>query len=194
MNIFNLYLCGVGGQGIGLLAEVIIQAVELKNIPVIGADTHGLAQRGGTVRSHIRIGSKAKTPLISQGQADAIIGLERLEALRGIREMLQKEGTALYYDAVYQPVHVRSFNAKYPEESELQDAIEMKSGKLHRVCLDSLPDERMQNVALLAMTGKIELIPGIDNKHIRAALDLTLPTHLKAKNLEFYDSIVQTSG
>lgn len=192
MNTFNLYLCGVGGQGIGLLSEVLIQAVQLKGFPVIGADTHGLAQRGGTVSSHIRIGEKAKTPLVSIGTADGIIGLERLETLRAVGQMLQSGGTVLYYDAVYQPVHVRAFHAEYPGADKLESAVSARSGKLVRAFRQDLPEERMQNIVLLAEAGRIGLVPGIGTEEIRAALETVLPSRIRAANLELYEQCLST--
>ena len=63
-NPFNIFLIGVGGQGIGLVSEVIARAADVAGIAVHGADTHGLAQRGGSVSSFIRLGDKAYSPMI----------------------------------------------------------------------------------------------------------------------------------
>ena len=68
MKSMNIYLCGVGGQGIGLLSEVMIRTALSAGYNVMGADTHGLAQRGGTVVSHLRIGPEVFTPLVPEGQ------------------------------------------------------------------------------------------------------------------------------
>ena len=56
MKAFNIYLTGVGGQGIGLISEIIMRAADHGGHPVKSVDTHGLAQRGGIVVSQIRIG------------------------------------------------------------------------------------------------------------------------------------------
>ena len=99
---FNIYLIGVGGQGIGLLSEAIIRACDYAGYPVKGVDTHGLAQRGGTVISHIRIGNGVYTPLIQEGNADLVVALERNEALRGLNTYLKDGGTLIYYNALWQ--------------------------------------------------------------------------------------------
>jgi indolepyruvate ferredoxin oxidoreductase beta subunit len=85
MNIFNIYLSGVGGQGIGLLSEIILRAADHAGHAAKAVDTHGLAQRGGIVVSQIRLGASAHSPLIPAGQADLAIGLERHEALRAMQ-------------------------------------------------------------------------------------------------------------
>ncbi len=57
MRAFNIYITGVGGQGIGLLSQALLRAVDHAGINAIAVDTHGLAQRGGVVVSRIRCGS-----------------------------------------------------------------------------------------------------------------------------------------
>ena len=64
MTNFNVYLTGVGGQGIGMLSEIILRAADKAGYPVKAVDTHGLAQRGGVVVSQVRIGDNVHTPLI----------------------------------------------------------------------------------------------------------------------------------
>jgi indolepyruvate ferredoxin oxidoreductase beta subunit len=81
-------MSGVGGQGIGLLSEVLTRAFYKLGKKVKAVDTHGLAQRGGSVVSQLRIGDQVFSPLISPGKADIILSLERLEALRAMAEML----------------------------------------------------------------------------------------------------------
>ena len=95
----NLFICGVGGQGIGLLTEVLSRACLKAGLVVHGCDTHGLAQRGGVVASHLRLGTDLRTPRVPPGQADLVIGLERLEALRGARLYLKPGGVVLFYES-----------------------------------------------------------------------------------------------
>jgi indolepyruvate ferredoxin oxidoreductase, beta subunit len=73
MKSYNCYLIGVGGQGIGLLAETILRAVDHAGIPVKSVDTHGLAQRGGTVISQIRMGDEVFSPIIPPFESDLIL-------------------------------------------------------------------------------------------------------------------------
>ena len=70
----NILICGVGGQGTVLAAKLVSQAAVTKGEAVLSAETIGMAQRGGSVTSHVRIGSDAYSPLIPKGQADIIIG------------------------------------------------------------------------------------------------------------------------
>jgi len=140
MSPFNVFMIGVGGQGIGLLSEVLIRAADAAGLAVVGCDTHGLAQRGGTVVSHLRIGASAHSPLIAEGAANLFLALERREALRAMRSMLRDSGTMAWYDASWQPLDVRLGRA--PEVS--RQAIEAEAARrgvaLHRVHVRDLED------------------------------------------------------
>jgi indolepyruvate ferredoxin oxidoreductase beta subunit len=121
MKAFNIYLTGVGGQGIGLISEIILRAADHAGQPVKSVDTHGLAQRGGIVISHIRIGDNVFSPLIPSGQADLGISLERHEALRAVATVLKARGHLIYYNTVWQPLSVRLNEAAGVTEKDIQD-------------------------------------------------------------------------
>ncbi len=78
----NIVLCGVGGQGTVLASKLIAAAAMKKGIPVMSAETIGMAQRGGSVFSHVRMGEKLYSPMIGTGTADMIIGFEPGETVR----------------------------------------------------------------------------------------------------------------
>lgn len=186
MDNLNIYLCGVGGQGIGVLSEVLIQACLAAGHQVLGADTHGLAQRGGIVVSHLRLGSGAYTPRITAGQANLVVALERLEAYRAICHMLKDGGTAVYYDSCQQPIDVRLGKAAYPGHEDLQQACAKRSCTLERVELDKLPDPRMQNAALLGRIAQLGTIKGVTAKVLETSLRSVLPSHALEQNLDVF--------
>lgn len=188
MKSMNIYLAGVGGQGIGLLAEVLAQSALRAGYRVRGCDTHGLAQRHGTVISHLRIGKELFAPRIPPGNADIIIGLERLETYRAILAMLKRGGTALYYDAVYQPIHVRMGEQTYPSNELLEEAVRGREGRVDRVFIDSLADPRMQNIALIGRFSAMRVIPGLTVEIVRQAMEPILPSALREANLEVFQT------
>jgi indolepyruvate ferredoxin oxidoreductase beta subunit len=180
MGEFNIYMCGVGGQGIGVLAELVIQACLAGGHKVKGVDTHGLAQRGGIVVSHLRLGDTVFTPRITPGEADLVIALERLEGMRAAVEQLRPGGTVIYYDTEYQPIHVRMGRFNYPENEELAAAVHKRGGRIERVHIEDLPDPRMQNVAVLGRLASLNLIPGVTQEIFEAQLrDLIKPAVLE---------------
>ena len=178
---FNIYMTGVGGQGIGVLSEVMIQACLAAGHQARGVDTHGLAQRGGIVVSHLRLGEQALTPRITAGNADLVIALERLEALRAGTQMLRQGGTVVYYDTEYQPIHVRMGKARYPSVDDVARAVRERGGRVERVYIEGLPDPRMQNAAVLGRVASLNLIDGVGAEHIGQALhDVIKPSALEA--------------
>lgn len=183
---FNVFLSGVGGQGIGLLSEVLGRACLEAGHVVHGCDTHGIAQRGGIVTSHLRLGEAAFTPRVPEGEAHLVVSLERLEALRAARGMLRQGGALVYYDAVYQPMAVRMGQAAYPDASEVDAAAKARGGAAHRVALEGLADPRMQNVALLGAVAAKGLVPGVDRALLEAALRLAVPAAALQANLEVF--------
>jgi indolepyruvate ferredoxin oxidoreductase, beta subunit len=78
----NLFLCGVGGQGILLASEVVSSSCMKAGFDVKQSEVHGMAQRGGSVIAHLRFGEKVYSPLIEPGTADIVVSFELLEALR----------------------------------------------------------------------------------------------------------------
>ena len=78
----NIVLCGVGGQGTVLASKLLAAAAMSKDIPVMSAETIGMAQRGGSVFSHLRMGKNLYSPMIKTGTADLIIGFEPGETVR----------------------------------------------------------------------------------------------------------------
>jgi indolepyruvate ferredoxin oxidoreductase beta subunit len=186
MSVFNIYLCGVGGQGIGLLAAALAQAADRSGLKVIACDTHGLAQRGGVVSSHIRLGEGALTPLVPEGGADLVLSLERLEALRGAAQYLKAGGKVFYYDTAYQPVGVRSGKAKYPSAEEVKKAVEELGGSAAAVNAGELRDPRMQNSALLGRLAAENAVPGLAAGALEEVLKEMAPGASQEENLAIF--------
>ena len=99
----NVILCGVGGQGTVLASRLISAAAMARGIPVFSAETIGMAQRGGSVFSHIRLGEGIWSPMIAKGEADLIIGFEPGEAVR-LLPFLKPGGAMIVSDRAVMPV------------------------------------------------------------------------------------------
>lgn len=187
MKPMNIFCIGVGGQGIGLLSSALSQACLAAGHKVRGCDTHGLAQRGGTVISHIRLGEKVFTPLVPEGEADLVVGLERLEALRGASEMLRPGGSVVYYDVEYQPIHVRMRKAENPPPDAIRAVARERGGRAVRVFIGHLENPRFQNVALLGRIAELGLIEGVTADHLRDALISAVPKAALEQNLAVFE-------
>jgi indolepyruvate ferredoxin oxidoreductase beta subunit len=190
MERFNIYLSGVGGQGIGLLSEIILRAADHAGHHVKAVDTHGLAQRGGIVVSQIRIGNRVHTPLIASHAADLVVSLERHEALRALNKAAKDGGILIYYNTVWQPLDVRL--AAVPEVSAeiIQSQCKARNIRLLDICTPDLSDTRMQNIVLLAHIHMEQLVPDIDLDNYRQAMDDLMHGDMLKSNLELFEELI----
>jgi indolepyruvate ferredoxin oxidoreductase beta subunit len=113
INSYQIIIAGVGGQGIVTLTELIGESAIKTGLKVTGAETHGMAQRGGSVVSHLRIGQNPIAPLIADGTADIILALEPSEALRHSK-LIKPGGTIIYSTDVITPSNVTVQHKEYP--------------------------------------------------------------------------------
>jgi indolepyruvate ferredoxin oxidoreductase beta subunit len=113
----DIVIVGVGGQGVILISDVIGRAAVKAGKPVRGAETHGMAQRGGSVINYTRIGCKY-SPMVPSGGADVLLALEPAEALR-FAHFLSRDGVALVNINPVLPVTVTTGKASYPPLDEI---------------------------------------------------------------------------
>lgn len=113
-GVKNIVVCGVGGQG-NLAASHLLAQVALKaGYSVKISETHGMAQRGGSVYSTVRYGSKVYSPLIPREKGDYIISMELMEGLRWIH-YLNDNGVSIVSTEVRSPYSVIAGEEEYPE-------------------------------------------------------------------------------
>ncbi len=109
-KIFNLFIAGVGGQGIILASDIITRAAMNANFDVKKSEIHGMSQRGGSVFSHIRFGEKVFSPVIPEKSADILVSLEQMEILRWLH-LANSETLVILYNTKILPSEVK----EYPE-------------------------------------------------------------------------------
>ena len=103
MNVRSCLLCGVGGQGKVLASRIIAAAAMIKGFRARTAETIGMAQRGGSVVSHVRIGTDIPSPMIPEGRADILIGFEPGEAAANLK-YLKDGGTLILCQEEVKPI------------------------------------------------------------------------------------------
>ena len=190
MDAFNIYLAGVGGQGIGLLSEIILRAGDHAGLTVKGVDTHGLAQRGGIVQSRIRMGRDIYSPLIAEGQADLAVALERHEALRAMNLSLRDNGALIYYNTVWQPLDVRLGRGGKVTEETINGEAELRGISVFKVFDPGLMDARTQNITILAVIAENNLVPGVGFENYRSAMKDLMAGSMLEKNRALFESKV----
>lgn len=157
---FDILIVGIGGQGTILASNILGEACLIENRHVRGAETHGMAQRGGSVESHIRVGGE-HGPLIPPGQADLLISFDLLEALR-YSHYLKQGGKMVVNRRMVLPTSVFTQKVALPSEEAIIAAL----GKYHLCLLDAdkmatdAGSPLSQNVVMLgAAAGTMPLKP-----------------------------------
>jgi indolepyruvate ferredoxin oxidoreductase, beta subunit len=186
MQPFNIYLCGVGGQGIGLLGEILLRASDYAGYCAKAVDTHGLAQRGGTVISQIRLGEIVHTPLIPERTADLVVALERHEALRAMQLALRDRGTLVYYDTVLQPLGVRLGTEPEASTDWIDRACAQRGITVYEVSRVNIPDTRMENIIVLSRIHRLRLVPDLETVHFLRAMEDLLTGTILETNLRLF--------
>lgn len=147
----NIILCGVGGQGTVLASKLLAAAAMKKDIPVKTAETIGMAQRGGSVTSHIRLGADTYSPLVPMGRADLIVAFEPAEAVRML-SYLKKGGAVIVSSRAVMPVTAALAGSNY-QGGEMIDYLRSKVDNLTVVDTDAacaeLGSPKIVNVLLL---------------------------------------------
>ena len=130
MKPLNLLITGAGGQGIILASDIVGETAIAAGCDVKKTDTIGMAQRGGSVLSHMRIAPKVWSPMIRQGEVDLLLALEKLEAARWAG-YLKPEGIAIVNNHALPPLSVSLGNARYPDDDELLGVLKEHAGQIY---------------------------------------------------------------
>lgn len=150
MSVFNIIIAGVGGQGVLLTSKIIAETALEQGFDVKQSEVHGMAQRGGSVISHVRFGDKVYSPIVSEGEADLLIGFEPLETARHLH-FLKKDGIVIYNKYRISSITVSIGAEKYPEDIDM--VIKRRVKKYHVFDGTQLAvqagDKRSLNIVLL---------------------------------------------
>ena len=115
MNKQDLLIVGVGGQGIVLASDILGEVALAAGHDVKKTDTLGMAQRGGSVLSHVRIADKVWSPLIKEGEVDVLVAFEKLEAVRW-SYYLRSDGVAIINNQATPPLSISLGTHRYPSD------------------------------------------------------------------------------
>ncbi len=186
----NVLLCGVGGQGTVLASKLMADAAMARGMHVLTAETIGMAQRGGSVTSHLRMGEGLYSPLIGRGQADIILGFEPGEVVRNL-PFLKQDGIVIVSTRPVRPVTGALTGADYTGREMIEylrqkgvRTIEVDSEQAAR----ALGSAKVLNVVLLGAaieSGVLELT----KDDIKQAIARKVPERFHALNLQAIDYI-----
>ena len=161
----DIILCGVGGQGILSIATIIGEAAIKDGLYIKQAEVHGMSQRGGDVQSNLRISSEPiNSDLIAEGQADVIISMEPMEALRYLPYLNKKTGWIITSSVPFVNI------PNYPD----MDKIKEEYSKLNNVVFIDIEqlakDNNVPRSANMILLGAAQKSLGIGYEKIKAAL------------------------
>ncbi|NPV54223.1 MAG: indolepyruvate oxidoreductase subunit beta [Firmicutes bacterium] len=182
----NVLIVGVGGQGIILAGKVLAGAARLAGFDVKTSEVHGMAQRGGSVVTHVRFGRRVYSPLIPEGEVDCLIAFERLEALRWVNS-LRPGGILIVNDYAIPPITTLSGREPYPggilEELEARspNMVTVRAFELARAAGSA----RSVNIVLLGVASRFL---GVEKSCWLDALGESIPSRFMDVNLRAFMS------
>jgi len=176
----DIYLVGVGGQGIITASKIIGDAAILAGKNVLLSETHGMAQRGGSVVCTARIG-EVYSPLIPDGQADVVLSFELLETLRAVCKA-SKNTVVVSSNERMIPLSVSSQKLKYPTLDEVRIEVAKIAEEFVLIEASKLAGEagvpmssNIVMVGALAGTG----LTNLDKKHFEKAIEMNITRNVR---------------
>lgn len=188
----NCLLCGVGGQGTVLASKLLAYAAMKKGAEVRTSETIGMAQRGGCVVSHVRMGKDIASPMVPKHSAQVIIGFEPGEAVRCL-EYLAEDGVVIVNRKGVMPI-TANFGAKKYDAEEMIGYLKENAKNLIIVDGENICEKcrsgKVLNIALLAAavsTGELD----ISLEELKEAITERLPERFHEMNLKAVDLAVE---
>lgn len=185
METKSIMIVGVGGQGTLLASRILGAALISNGFDVKVSEVHGMSQRGGSVVTYVKYGSKVNSPIVNEGEADLILAFEQLEAARWL-QYLKKDGTLIINTQKIDPMSVIIGNSIYPDG--VLDAINKAGAKTTNLDALSLAvsagSAKAVNVVLIGvMASHMEL-----NRDVWInAIKNTVPEKFLEMNLKAFD-------
>lgn len=189
-----MVVCGVGGQGILTISDVISIAAQKKGLHVLGSEVHGMAQKGGSVITNLKIGKNLYSPTIPLGSAKLLIGLEQNETLRYIR-YLEPGGTVITSNTVLFPISWKK-DKKAADRARVHmlDNLRKYDAKVYVIEAEKLALEAglalAQNVVLLGALSQVKDFP-LSEEELREALKIRVPAKYLEPNLRAFELGIQ---
>jgi indolepyruvate ferredoxin oxidoreductase, beta subunit len=186
----DLVFTGVGGQGVVVLSDIFCEAALLDGFDVAKAEIHGMAQRGGSISAHVRIGDKVQAPLIEYGKSDVVVGFEILETARAL-PMLKPKGTVVVNTKYIPPNTLLQGSEKPLKPEDMMALICQKALNVYEI--DGLAlAKKLGNLMVVntVLLGAVSAIPGnpIKQESFQQAISSRLKEKYINLNLQAFQS------
>ncbi len=183
----DLLMVGVGGQGIVLASDILGEVALAAGYDVKKTDTLGMAQRGGSVLSHVRIADKVWSPLIKEGDVDVLVAFEKLEAARW-SYYLHPGGVAIVNNQSTPPLSVSLGTHRYPGDKEIEGTLRQRADRIYFVDgtdkAKELGDIRTLNMIML---GCVSFLLHIDADIWKDCISQRLSPKILKMNMAAFD-------
>jgi indolepyruvate ferredoxin oxidoreductase beta subunit len=192
----NLIIAGVGGQGNILASQIVATAGIKEGFYVTVGETYGASQRGGPVMSHVRFSAQAQCgPLIPEGEADVIVGLEPIEALRIIGDYGNPKTRVIVSPRPIYPIWVLSGQAKYPPVEEVMQKLRELVGEVRVVkAIEEGEAALAANVVMVGALAGSGMVP-LEMKHFEDSIkEIVSPKDLDTNLRAFRKGVGLTRG
>jgi indolepyruvate ferredoxin oxidoreductase beta subunit len=188
MNSYKIIIAGVGGQGVILAGNIIGDAAIASGYDVKKTDTIGMAQRGGSVISHLRVAPKIYSPVIGDGQADIVLSFEKMEAARCL-SFLKPGGIVILNNREMPPLSVSCGMEHYPSDQEIMSVLKQKTDSVYFV-EGTKKSEAIGNIKVLNifMLGCLSQFMDIEDKIWRESIIKSLPAKIVAINITAFEA------
>ncbi len=185
----EVIICGVGGQGVVLMSELLGNAAVRDGIAVKGSEVLGMAQRGGSVFSNIRLGGEAYAPMTPEGECDVLIAVEPSEALRNI-SYLSKSSIVVLNSRKVIPFTVFLGRSGYPELEEILTKLNQVSRRVVMLDAARIAEEagslQSTNVVMLGALFGSGLMP-VKIGTAKAVIQARFPAKAAGVNIKAFD-------
>lgn len=189
VNELNILLAGVGGQGVILMSELLGRAAIAAGLPVRGSEALGMAVRGGSVTSVIRIGDDVHGPLIPQGKCHILVGLEPSEGLRHIG-YLSGSSLVILNTRPTIPFTVSLGQSDYPRLDRILEKLNAAAARVVQLDALEIAEEAgsllATNIVMLGALFGTGLLP-IDTATIKEAIEARFPAKAGPANIRAFD-------
>ena len=188
---YNIIITGVGGQGNVMASRILSNMLVSKGFNITIGETFGASQRGGSVMSHIRVSVDSTwSPQIPKGQADIVVTLEPIEAIRVLMNYGNQDVAVLTNTRPIYPVGVISGELNYPSQEEIHESIRDLSSQAWFV---DATDEALKlgnpilgNIIMIGALAGTGLLP-IDREDFQEVIKENLPAGTIDTNLKAFD-------
>ena len=183
-RVQNILMVGVGGQGVILASEIISEVMMRAGHDVKKSEVHGMAQRGGSVSSHVRFGPKVYSPLIKKGDADVLFSFELLESVRYL-DFLRNDALLIVNNQKVLPPSVTLGADTYPEQ--LPELLRERFSRVDIVdALDIAKQAGNARALNVAFLGALSKHFGVDENLWKDVISSMLPAKLVDVNIKAF--------